>query len=97
MFVDFVLRLVGCERRQFTESQQRLLLHKVTRLHVGLAVERPVRLQRRQSETLRLENNLMKCSFKDVAVTFSEKITLASVFVFHFSEEQIDDPTQNRF
>ena len=45
LFVEFVLRQVGRQRRQLTESQQRLLLHEVARLHVGLAVERPVGLQ----------------------------------------------------
>lgn len=55
LFVEFVLRQVGGQHRQLAESQQRLLLHKVARLHVGLAVERPVSLQRhktpRQSQT----------------------------------------------
>lgn len=43
--VELLLRQVGRQHRQLTERQQRLLLHKVARLHVGLAVERPVSLQ----------------------------------------------------
>lgn len=43
--VELLLWQVGRQHRQLTESQQRLLLHKVARLHVGLAVERPVSLQ----------------------------------------------------
>lgn len=46
LFVELVLRQVGGQHRQLTESQQRLLLHKVACLHVGLAVERPVGLQK---------------------------------------------------
>lgn len=45
VLVDLVLRHVGRQHRQLTERQQRLLLHKVARLGVGLAVQRPVSLR----------------------------------------------------
>lgn len=45
VLVDLILCHVGRQHRQLTERQQRLLLHKVARLRVGLVVERPVSLQ----------------------------------------------------
>ena len=49
MFAELILRQVRRQRCELAEGEKRLLLHEVARLHVGLAVERPVGLQSKET------------------------------------------------